>query len=124
MAFELLSLDHVQVAIPLGGEERAIAFYSGILGLALIAKPAALAQRGGAWFQGPGFQIHVGPQEDFKPAKKAHPAFRVAGFDDLLARLEQAGIDFRSDREIPEILRGFMDDPFGNRIEVIAASPR
>jgi len=124
MTFELLSLDHVQVAIPPGSEGKAIAFYTGVLGLAQLAKPAPLAQRGGAWFQGPGFQIHVGAEEDFRPAKKAHPAFRVANFDELLARLEQEGINFRPDEEIPELRRGFIDDPFGNRIELIASSPR
>jgi catechol 2,3-dioxygenase-like lactoylglutathione lyase family enzyme len=117
--FFVKRLDHVQVAIPEGGEARAEAFYSGILGLETLPKPPSLAARGGRWFGRDGVQIHVGVEEDFRPAKKAHPALVFGGLDALVARLAERGIGVRWDEEIPTTRRCFTEDPFGNRIELI-----
>ncbi len=131
MAFRLVALDHVQVAMPAGGEDKAEAFYAGVLGLHRHPKPEPMASRGGCWFSTapldsppdrPGaVVIHLGVDPDFRPARKAHPAIVVDGFDDLLARLEAAGVDVRPDAELPGVRRCHLDDPFGNRIELIDA---
>lgn len=113
----ITGLDHVQIAMPAGEEEAARAFYSGLLGLPEVAKPPNLAKRGGAWFQGQGFQVHLGVEADFHPAKKAHPCFRVADLEALQARLEAAGVPTTSDSEIPAVRRFYANDPFGNRME-------
>ena len=113
-------IDHVQLAIPPGGEDDARSFYVGVLGLSEIPKPAALAVRGGAWFESGAVQIHVGVEQEFVPARKAHPALLVAGLRDLVAA---AGLDVRWSDEIPGVERCHVDDPFGNRIELIEAGP-
>jgi hypothetical protein len=85
-------LDHVQLAMPPGGEERARAYFAGLLGLDELEKPAVLAGRGGVWFGLPdGRQIHLGVEEPFRPGEKAHPAFGCAALDDLAWRLEESG---------------------------------
>ena len=116
-------IDHVQVAAPRGGEEAGRRFYGELLGLTEIPKPAALAVRGGLWFQCGAQQIHIGVEDDFRPAKKAHPALRIREEAALIAlreRLEQAGVRTREDREIPDQARFFADDPWGNRLEFVA----
>jgi catechol 2,3-dioxygenase-like lactoylglutathione lyase family enzyme len=120
---ELVGIDHVQLAIPAGDEaERAAeAFYGGLLGLRRVPKPEPMASRGGCWFENGHVVVHLGVEEDFRPARKAHPAFRVTGFDELLEKLGEAGQPFLPSDEIPGIRRGHVDDPFGNRIELIAA---
>jgi catechol 2,3-dioxygenase-like lactoylglutathione lyase family enzyme len=118
-SFEVKSLDHVQVAIPEQGEARAEAFYAGILGFEILPKPAPLAARGGRWFGRNGVQIHVGVEKDFRPARKAHPALVFAGLDALVERLAEHGVSARWDDEIPTTRRCFIEDPFGNRIELI-----
>jgi len=118
--FELVAIDHVQLAMPAGGEAAAIAFYVGVLGLTQVDKPTALALRGGCWFERGEVRIHLGVEGDFRAARKAHPALRVSGFDALLARLRTAGIEPRMSEEIPGTRRCHVDDPFGNRIELIA----
>jgi catechol 2,3-dioxygenase-like lactoylglutathione lyase family enzyme len=119
MAFTLRRLDHVQLAIPAGGEPQAEAFYCGILGFEVLPKPPVMAARGGRWFGSNGVQIHVGVEKDFRPARKAHPAIAVDGLDALVARLADAGVAVRWDDEIPGTRRCFVDDPFGNRIELV-----
>lgn len=119
----LLGLDHVQIAIPAGGEERARAFYVGVLGLREVPKPAALAARGGAWFVVGEQGLHVGVETPFVPAKKAHPAFRLAGARDVLAlaeHLRSMGVEVRFSDEAPDSVRFHADDPFGNRLEFTA----
>jgi len=112
-------IDHVQLAMPAGGEKAAEAFYRDILGFQVVAKPPALAARGGRWFrQGP-VQIHLGVEADFRPARKAHPALVVAPFDTLLNRLVAAGIELRWSEEGPGLRRGHIDDCFGNRLELV-----
>ncbi len=116
----LLAIDHVQIAMPAGEEDRARAFYNGVLGFSEIAKPAALANRGGAWFQSQDVQIHLGVDADFRPARKAHPAFIVQDLDSLLANIQEAG--YETDTSQPPLdgyKRAHVFDPFGNRIELM-----
>jgi catechol 2,3-dioxygenase-like lactoylglutathione lyase family enzyme len=120
MPHQLVALDHVQLAMPPGGEDRAEAFYAGLLGLARQEKPPALAVRGGCWFSDGPVTLHLGVEHDFRPAKKAHPALVVDDLDDLVAALEGAGHPVRFDDELPGVRRCYVDDPFGNRIELIA----
>ena len=116
-------IDHVQVAAPPGCEARARAFYGDLLGLAELEKPAPLAARGGCWFACGAQQLHVGVSEPFAPATKAHPALRLRDSDALTAlivRLDAAGSPARRDLDLPGVVRAFVDDPFGNRIELVA----
>jgi catechol 2,3-dioxygenase-like lactoylglutathione lyase family enzyme len=116
---QILGLDHVQLAMPRGAEDEARAFYGGILGLEEMAKPAQLAPRGGCWFTGRGVQIHLGLEEPFAPARKAHPAFLVADLASARAELETAGAAVTPDETVPGVRRCYVTDPFGNRIELI-----
>ncbi|HWE55511.1 MAG TPA: VOC family protein [Acidimicrobiales bacterium] len=119
MGFRVAALDHVQLAMPPGSEAAAEAFYAGILGFEVKPKPDPLAARGGRWFvQGP-VQVHLGVEADFRAARKAHPALRISGFDDLVAALDAAGWAWRPDDELPGTRRIYVDDPFGNRLELI-----
>jgi catechol 2,3-dioxygenase-like lactoylglutathione lyase family enzyme len=120
MSFTIRRLDHVQVAIPPGGELRAEAFYADILGFEILPKPPALAVRGGRWFARNGVQIHVGVEDDFRPARKAHPALVVGDLDALVEHLANRRISVCWNDEVPGTRRCFVDDPFGNRIELIA----
>jgi catechol 2,3-dioxygenase-like lactoylglutathione lyase family enzyme len=113
------AIDHVQLAMPKGEEAKARAFYSGVLGMAEIEKPSALVGRGGAWFQSGAVQLHLGVEEDFRPAKKAHVAIVTHGGDALKSKLRQHGHDVRDDDAIAGRSRFFTDDAFGNRIEFI-----
>jgi catechol 2,3-dioxygenase-like lactoylglutathione lyase family enzyme len=115
----VIGLDHVQLAMPPGGEEAARRFYGGVLGLTEVPKPAPLAARGGCWFEGPGTVVHLGVDEDFRPARKAHPAFLVADLEDLQARLAAVGAPVIEDTALPTVRRCYTEDPFGNRIELI-----
>ena len=114
----ITGLDHVQVAIPSGAEDAARAFYGGLLAMTEIPKPPALAARGGCWFQSGSAVIHLGVEEPFTPARKAHPAFLVGDLDALEARLSEAGHECtRADGDIPGVVRFHTFDPFGNRVE-------
>lgn len=115
----LQGIDHIQLAIPEGGEDTARAFYGALLGLQEIAKPAELAKRGGCWFEGPGVQLHLGVEQTFAPARKAHPAFLVAELAALEQVLATAGITLTSDASVPGVRRFYAADPFGNRLEFI-----
>ena len=115
------ALDHVQVAIPAGGEAAARAFFSGLLGLAEIPKPEAFAGRGGCWFALGGLQLHIGVEEDFRPARKAHIALAIEQLAETRAALEAAGHPTRDDLPIEGRARFFADDPFGNRMEFVQA---
>lgn len=117
-------IDHVQIAIPRGAEDQARAFYVGLLGMHEIPKPPIMAARGGAWFVCGASQLHVGVEEPFVPAKKAHPAFRMqsaADVHDLARYLESHGRSVRFSDEAPGAVRFHVDDPFGNRLEFTAA---
>ena len=111
--------DHVQLAIPDGSEDEARAFYGGLLGLTEVPKPAALAGRGGCWFAGPGVAIHLGVEEPFVPARKAHVALLVAELDELRTRLAASGIEIRVDDVDIGVRRFHAFDPFGNRLEFV-----
>ena len=118
-----LALDHVQVAIPAGGEEQARAFFCELLGLKEIAKPAELAGRGGCWFELGQVQLHLGVDPQFRPARKAHVGLAVTQFTELRARLCAAGYAIGEDRPLDGRARFFTSDPFGNRIEFIETAP-
>jgi catechol 2,3-dioxygenase-like lactoylglutathione lyase family enzyme len=114
----IVGYDHVQVAIPAGGEAAARAFYGELLGMTEVAKPEPLASRGGCWFVAGSAVLHLGVAEPFTAARKAHPAFAVDALETLCARLEAAGnVCVRADNEIPGVQRFHTTDPFGNRIE-------
>lgn len=117
----IVGLDHVQLAMPLGGEDAARAFYAGLLGLTEVAKPAPLAARGGCWFTGGGVSIHLGAEAEFGPARRAHPALLVADLVALRQRLEAAGIPTRDDDVDIGVRRFYASDPFGNRLELVDA---
>jgi catechol 2,3-dioxygenase-like lactoylglutathione lyase family enzyme len=118
----VLALDHVQLAIPRGGEETARGFYGGVLGFTEVPKPEPMRARGGLWFQAGPVGVHLGVQDDPHPPEKAHPAFVVRGLDAYLARLRAAGCEWRASDEIAGVRRGHTRDPFGNRIELIEAA--
>jgi catechol 2,3-dioxygenase-like lactoylglutathione lyase family enzyme len=117
--FRVAAIDHVQLAMPAGRESEAEAFYCEGLGFEVLSKPSPLAERGGRWFACGGTQVHLGVEEDFRPARKAHPALKVDGFDALLAHLDGVGIPYRPDTELAGVRRVYVDDCFGNRIELI-----
>lgn len=117
---KILSIDHVQIAMPAGAEEKARNFYVGILNFTEIPKPPELAKRGGAWFQSDNVQLHLGVEADFHPARKAHPAFIVEDLDDFLVKAQAAG--YETDTTQPPLdgyKRAHVFDPFGNRIELM-----
>jgi len=115
----LRTLDHIQLAMPRGRETEARAFYSALLGLPEVAKPPELAKRGGAWFERGALRVHLGVEEDFRPARKAHPAFVVDDLAALAERLKAAGYPVTPDDQGDPRPRFFTADPFGNRIELI-----
>jgi catechol 2,3-dioxygenase-like lactoylglutathione lyase family enzyme len=120
----MLAIHHVQLAMPAGAEEQARAFYSGILGLPEIPKPATLAARGGAWFGAGDVQLHLGVEADFRPARKAHPALLVDDLDRLESECRHAGFTPERDGDFPGYARFYVSDPFGNRLEFLERQPR
>lgn len=117
---KILSIEHIQLAMPKGREDEARAFYTGILGFMEIPKPPALVKRGGAWFQSGSVQLHLGVEKDFRPARKAHPAFLVDDIDALLKQVQQAGYEIdTSQPPLDGYKRAHIYDPFGNRIELM-----
>jgi catechol 2,3-dioxygenase-like lactoylglutathione lyase family enzyme len=109
----------VQLAMPRGGEAAARRFYGERLGMEEVAKPSLPAARGGCWFESPGAVVHLGVEERFTPARKAHPAFRVADLEECRRALEAAGAPVVPDDSLPEVRRFYTADPFGNRIELM-----
>ncbi len=120
----LTGMDHVQLAIPPNGEATARAFYGELLGLREVAKPDALAPRGGCWFVGLGIHLHLGVADDFQPARKAHPAFGVTDLSALRHRLKEAEVPVVDDESVPSVRRFYVSDPFGNRLEFIEHADR
>jgi len=116
------AIDHVQLAAPAGCEEQARRFFVDVLGMEEIPKPPLLAARGGVWFASGEVQLHIGIEEDFRPARKAHPALRCRGYDSLLRRLRDAGVEVKEVDDIPGVRRAHVYDPFGNRLELVACS--
>jgi len=115
----VVALDHVQLAMPAGGEAHAIAFYERLLGLPLVAKPPRLAERGGCWFERGDLKVHLGVDPAFRPATKAHPAFVVDDLAALAAALAEAGHRVVDEDPLDGYDRVYVDDPFGNRIELL-----
>ena len=115
----LRGIDHVQLAMPHGGEPHARKFWNDVMGLEEIDKPSHLAVNGGCWFAGGGVAIHCGVEDAFLPARRAHPALLVADLDALVERLENAGIPFKRGKPLEGYIRGDIADPFGNRIELM-----
>ena len=115
----IYALDHVQLAMPEGGEHLARQFYGDLLQLAEVPKPANLAARGGCWFERDGVKVHLGVEKDFFPARKAHPAFLVDDLEAMVARLTAGGYAAREDEPLDGYFRVYVADPFGNRIELM-----
>ncbi|WP_120716037.1 VOC family protein [Tsuneonella amylolytica] len=115
----IVGLDHVQLAMPRGGEDAARGFYRDVLGFAETPKPAGLVKRGGCWFEAGGVHLHLGVEDPFRPAKKEHPALLVADLAGLRARLTDAGVIFAEGTPLDGYERGDVHDPFGNRIELM-----
>jgi catechol 2,3-dioxygenase-like lactoylglutathione lyase family enzyme len=118
----ILRLDHVQIAIPVGGETRAREFYSGILGLTEVEKPASMAGRNSIWFAAGSVNLHLGIEEEFHPAKRAHPALVVDDLDEIVAACERAGLPVKPDTSFNNFRRVHVFDPFGNRLELMEST--
>lgn len=119
MSFAFKSIDHVQLAAPKGSEDIAKRFFGEILGFQEVEKPEVLKKRGGVWFQFGNYQIHIGIEEPFAPAKKAHPAFQVENLEALKTHLMKHEVHFIVDTDLPGANRIYVNDPFGNRIEIL-----
>jgi catechol 2,3-dioxygenase-like lactoylglutathione lyase family enzyme len=115
------AIDHVQVAIPKGGEAAAVPFYRDLLGLGEVPKPLAMAERGGAWYQSGHVRVHLGVEADFRANDKAHVAFVVDDVAALARKAADMGFKVKHDDDLPGHTRAFIYDPFGNRIEILRA---
>jgi len=115
----IVGIHHVQLAMPPGREDVAREFYEGLLGIPEVPKPPALARRGGAWFERGAVKIHVGVEPEFRAARKAHPALLVSDLGALVRRLRDAGHVVVEDEPLAGYDRVYVDDPFGNRIELL-----
>jgi catechol 2,3-dioxygenase-like lactoylglutathione lyase family enzyme len=113
-----MRLDHVQLPMPPGKEDDADLFYRDLLGLTPVAKPENLASRGGRWYGAGPLGVHLGVEEDQRPSKKTHVCFVVDDYEALVQRLEAAGFVTSSDSELAGVVRCYVHDPFGNRIEL------
>lgn len=117
----ILGLDHVQVALPRDAEEGARAFYGGVLGLEELPKPEPIRSRGGVWFRVGAQELHLGIEEPFTPARKAHPGLLADDLDAVRERLQAAGVAYEDDSRVDGVDRLFVHDPFGNRLELRAS---
>lgn len=113
------AIDHVQLAMPAGGEDDARAFYRELLGIPERPKPPHLAVRGGCWFESATVRVHLGVDADFRPARKAHPALLVRDLRSLVAKLRAAGVELVDDEPLEGYERVYVHDPFGNRLELV-----
>jgi catechol 2,3-dioxygenase-like lactoylglutathione lyase family enzyme len=114
-----VALHHMQLAMPRGREDAARAFYRDVLGMAEVDKPPVLAARGGAWFRSGGLELHLGVEDDFRPARKGHPGILVDDLDAVARLLTDAGQHVAPDSELPGFRRFYAADPFGNRLEFL-----
>lgn len=119
-SFTIVGLDHVQLAMPAGGEDVARGFYARLLGLIEVEKPAGLIARGGCWFALGPVHLHLGVERDFRPATKAHPALLVSNLTAAREALEAAGVEVTTEDSI-SVQRLYAIDPFGNRLEFVDA---
>jgi catechol 2,3-dioxygenase-like lactoylglutathione lyase family enzyme len=115
----VVGLHHVQLAMPADGEGQARRFYGGLLGLTEVPKPPHLVPRGGCWFRGNGVELHLGVEQPFNPARKAHPALLVDDLAGLRTRLVDAGVPAADDTQLEGFTRFYAEDPFGNRLEFL-----
>lgn len=119
MTFTLMHIDHVQLAAPPNSESEARHFFGTVLGLTEVEKPESLKKRGGVWFEFGSYQLHIGVEPAFSPAKKAHPGFHVKNLPAFKDHLASFGISFIEDKNITGVERIYVDDPFGNRMEFL-----
>jgi catechol 2,3-dioxygenase-like lactoylglutathione lyase family enzyme len=117
----IVAIEHVQLAMPEGQEDAARRFYQGVLGIPEQPKPPHLAARGGCWFERGALKVHLGVEADFIPARKAHPAFLVEDLNALAAALRAGGFEPKADEPLEGYDRLYVNDPFGNRIELMQA---
>ena len=118
------AINHVQLAMPPEEEAKARRFYADLLGIPEVDKPPHLATRGGCWFERGALKVHLGVEREFRPARKAHPAFTVSDLAGLVQRLAQAGYDVVEDEPLAGFDRRYVSDPFGNRIELMEPTAR
>jgi catechol 2,3-dioxygenase-like lactoylglutathione lyase family enzyme len=123
VTMSILDIEHVQLAMPAGAEDKARAFYIGVLQLTEKTKPPVLAARGGAWFVNDHVEIHLGVEKDFRAARKAHPAFRVRDLQGFIDRARAQGCELATDEPLAGYDRIFIYDPFGNRLELVEPVP-
>ena len=116
---KIVGIEHVQLAMPAGEEQRARDFYAQTLGIPEVPKPPELAARGGAWFESDALKIHLGVEKDFRPARKAHPALLVEDLRSLVTALRAKGYSVIDDDALEGFFRVYVADPFGNRIELM-----
>ena len=116
---KILGVEHVQLAMPPAAEDTARSFYAGVLGMCERPKPEHLAKRGGVWFEHTNVKIHLGVEADFRPARKAHPAFLVDDLKELVNTCKKAGHDVIKDEPLAGYERIYVFDPFGNRLEFL-----
>ena len=119
MTFRIKKIDHIQLAAPKGCEKASREFFNGILGLTEVEKPEELKKRGGVWFEFGMYQLHIGVEQPFTPAKKAHPAFVIENIEELKTHLTANNVNFVSDENLPGAIRIHLEDPFGNRLEFL-----
>jgi catechol 2,3-dioxygenase-like lactoylglutathione lyase family enzyme len=115
----IMRIEHVQLAMPVGGEAMARGFYGDLLGIPETPKPPNLAKRGGCWFECDDLKVHLGVEADFRPARKAHVALQVDGLAALRRKLSESGITVKDDEPLEGYERLYVDDPFGNRLELM-----
>ncbi len=108
---KVYAIEHVQLAMPAGEEDKARSFYGAVLGIEEVPKPPHLAKRGGLWFEEGSLKIHLGVEADFRPAKKAHPALLVEGLDDLIEECRRACYAVASDEPLEGYRRGVRERP-------------
>jgi len=113
-----LALDHIQLPMPQGGEDKAREFYCGLLGMTEVEKPAELQANGGCWFESGEVQIHLGVDPDFRPQRRAHPGLTCGDYDGMLTHLRSHRV-LVVEYDLPDQRRAFIDDPFGNRLELM-----
>lgn len=116
----VLGIDHVQLAAPPGREDEARAFYGALLGMEELPKPEPIRGRGGCWFRAGGQELHIGVEDPFSPARKAHLGLVASDLDAIRSRLRGASLEYEDDTKIEGVDRLFVHDPFGNRLELRA----
>lgn len=119
MTYGFIGIDHVQLAMPRGKEDKARAFFGTLLRMKEIPKPEPLRHRGGVWFLCGSQELHIGVQDDFTPSRKAHPAFHIRGIETLREHLLQSGLAVHTDEPLDGMIRFHIEDPFGNRLEFV-----